>query len=187
MQPQAHAINLTLLIKSETNPQSVVSATKELILSHPPISEMDTITALWNANTPEAADALLQSTNAQPLRIQNFVDNDFQQLSPSATCIDSYNPRTGKPLIQVPCSSHADVHEAVDAAARAFPSWSQTSRRERSRLLQKVADLIEENKLMLALWESIDQGKTITRAIAEIERAASNFRSEFPPVAPCVR
>lgn len=137
---------------------------------------MDTITTLWNINTPEKAEALLKTTDTTPLRLQNFVNNEFQEFSSSATAVDCFNPRTGKLLVQVPCTSQSDVEHAVEAAAMAFPSWSQTTRHDRARLLQKVADLIEENRETFAVWESIDQGKTLARARAEVDRAVTNFR-----------
>jgi aldehyde dehydrogenase len=54
----------------------------------------------------------------------------------------------------------------LDAAHEAFPSWSKTSAAERSRLLNKIADVIEENLEMLARIETIDNGKALreTRA-----------------------
>lgn len=137
---------------------------------------MDTIATLWNADTPDAAEALLKTTAAKPLRLQNFVGNEFYKASSSADALESFNPRTGKVLVHVPSSSAADVDQAVDAASNAFPSWSRTPRQERARLLQKVAHLIQENKNLFAVWESIDQGKTLARAEAEVDRAATNFR-----------
>lgn len=138
--------------------------------------KMDTIATLWNTNTSEKAEALLQATNAKPLWLQNFVNNEFQDISSSATTVDCFNPRTGKVLVQIPSSSQSDVDQAVDAAAKAFPSWSQTTRHERARLLLKVAELIKENKETFAVWESIDQGKTLARARTEVDRAVANFR-----------
>ncbi|KIE02229.1 Aldehyde dehydrogenase domain protein, partial [Metarhizium majus ARSEF 297] len=136
---------------------------------------MDTIATLWNADTPDAAEALLKTTAAKPLRLQNFVGNEFYKASSSVDALESFNPRTGKVLVHVPSSSPADVDQAVDAAANAFPSWSRTPRQERARLLQKVAHLIQENKNLFAVWESMDQGKTLARAEAEVDRAATNF------------
>src|SRR3954471_21218942 len=101
---------------------------------------MDTISTLWRANTTEAAHALLHSSSATPLRLQNFVNNGFRQSSPNTTSVDCFKPRTGKLLLQISSSTGADVGDAMNAAAEAFPSWSGTQRHERARLLQKVAN-----------------------------------------------
>jgi len=65
----------------------------------------------------------------------------------------------------------------VQAAKRAFPAWSATGAEERSRILLKIADLIERNLDELARIESEDNGKTIALATRmDIPRAVANFR-----------
>lgn len=56
------------------------------------------------------------------------------------------------------------VNQAVDAAKRAFPGWSSTPRAERSRLLFRVADLLEARIEEFAQAESRDQGKPVSLA-----------------------
>lgn len=68
------------------------------------------------------------------------------------------------------------VDQAVHAAHEAFKSWSKTTKSERSKILNRIADLIAGRRDAFAAWESIDQGKTFARAKVEIERAESNFR-----------
>jgi acyl-CoA reductase-like NAD-dependent aldehyde dehydrogenase len=80
-----------------------------------------------------------------------------------------------KILNRVPISSPYDVQNAVKAATTAFGSWSKTTRAVRSKYLQRIAALIEHNRELFAVWESIDQGKTLERARVEIDRAISNF------------
>lgn len=94
----------------------------------------------------------------------------------TANYVDSINPKTGKSFARVPISSAAQVDHALQAATDAFKKWSRTTAAFRSSLLQRVAFLIEENKELLAVWESIDQGKTVARARVEVDRAATNFR-----------
>jgi aminomuconate-semialdehyde/2-hydroxymuconate-6-semialdehyde dehydrogenase len=65
----------------------------------------------------------------------------------------------------------------VQAAKRAFPAWSATGAEERSRILLKIADLIEQNLDELARLESEDNGKTVALATRmDIPRAVANFR-----------
>src|SRR4051812_11864261 len=110
------------------------------------------------------------------IRIRNFIDGQF--VEPAAgKYLDNIEPATGKPYSQVPDSDANDVELAVAAAEKAFPSWSKTSTADRSRILLRIADLIERDLEKLARAESIDTGKPLSLARSlDIPRAASNFR-----------
>ena len=91
--------------------------------------------------------------------------------------IDNSNPAIGEVYGQIPNSTKEDVEKAVEAAEKAFPSWSTTTLEERSKILSKIADLILEKLDFLAAAESKDNGKPISLAKAvDIPRAASNFQ-----------
>lgn len=95
----------------------------------------------------------------------------------SGEYLSSENPATGEVYAQVPRSQKTDIDQAVDAAHRAFVSWSRTSAEERAKILYNIADLIEENLESLAQAESEDQGKPVYLAqTMDIPRAAENFR-----------
>jgi len=95
----------------------------------------------------------------------------------SGEYLDTVEPATGAAYARVPDSSADDVNAAVAAAKNAFPAWTATPPAERSRLLLRLAELIEQNLERLARAESIDSGKPIALARAvDIPRAASNFR-----------
>ena len=64
-------------------------------------------------------------------------------------------------FIRIPDSDREDVDRAVKAAQNAFKSWSTTSVQIRSKLLMKLANLLEENLDGLAEIESRDQGKPV--------------------------
>lgn len=86
------------------------------------------------------------------------------------------NPATGEVIAQIPESNSDDVNDAVQAAKNAFPAWSQLSITKRSKILYRIAELIEEKKDVLALAESNDNGKPYQLAYeVEIPRASSNF------------
>src|SRR6201995_3517083 len=74
---------------------------------------------------------------------------------------DNPSPITGKKLCAIPRSTAAPVELALDAAHKAKDAWGKTSVQERSRLLNKVADKIESNLELLALVETLDNGKPI--------------------------
>jgi aminomuconate-semialdehyde/2-hydroxymuconate-6-semialdehyde dehydrogenase len=90
--------------------------------------------------------------------------------------LENINPADGTSLGKIANSTEQDVEGAVIAAANAQPQWSESTLEQRSRILSKIGDLIEENLESLAIAESEDSGKPIGRArTIEIPRAASNF------------
>ncbi|MDG1511116.1 MAG: aldehyde dehydrogenase [Mariniblastus sp.] len=90
--------------------------------------------------------------------------------------LENINPADGTSLGKIANSTEQDVERAVIAAANAQPQWSESTLEQRSRILSKIGDLIEENLESLAIAESEDSGKPISRArTIEIPRAASNF------------
>src|SRR5664279_6381269 len=70
-------------------------------------------------------------------------------------------PATGEPFTEVPRSTSEDVDLALDAAHAAKDSWAEASATERSRVLNRVADAIEENVELLAVAESWENGKPV--------------------------
>ena len=112
----------------------------------------------------------------EQLNTLNFINGQF--VEPVANqWLDNVNPADGKVIGRIANSSAADIDRAVAAATAAFESWSNTPLEQRCSILMKIGDLIEENLEALAVAESQDSGKPVTRARAiEIPRAASNFR-----------
>lgn len=91
--------------------------------------------------------------------------------------LDNIDPSTGQCYGKIPASDHSDVQRAVEAAERAFEGWSQTPAAERSRILVRLADLIQEHRVALAEAESIDNGKPLSLAAQmDIPRAEDNIR-----------
>lgn len=109
------------------------------------------------------------------LKLKNYINGEL--LEPVAKqYIDNYNPATGKVYSLIPDSDDKDVQLATDAALKAFPLWSITSREDRSKIMLKIAHLIEQNLDQLAKAESVDNGKPVSLAKSvDIPRAASNF------------
>src|SRR5688572_17109830 len=88
------------------------------------------------------------------------------QPSVSGKTFATLNPATGETICQVAEGDKADVDLAVKAARKAFESgpWSKMSAAERGRLINRLADLIEENADELAALESLDNGKPYSDA-----------------------
>ncbi|HEU5181611.1 MAG TPA: aldehyde dehydrogenase [Candidatus Polarisedimenticolia bacterium] len=109
-------------------------------------------------------------------RILNLIDGELVPPAGSAY-LPNLEPATGAAYSEVPDGDGRDVERAVQAAEAAFPAWSRTPAAERSRLLVRVADLIEAHQEALARAESIDTGKPIAMARSlDIPRGSSNFR-----------
>ena len=91
--------------------------------------------------------------------------------------IDNYNPSNGEVYTKIANSTLDDVAEAYKAAKEAFPSWSNTTIEQRSKILLKIADLIDQNLDRLAEAEAKDNGKPLNLAkTVDIPRASANFR-----------
>jgi aminomuconate-semialdehyde/2-hydroxymuconate-6-semialdehyde dehydrogenase len=91
--------------------------------------------------------------------------------------LESVEPATGQVWARVPDSNATDVDAAVQAARSAFPAWAATPATERSRLLLRLADLIDRDLDKLAQAEARDTGKPITLArTVDIPRSAANLR-----------
>ena len=109
-------------------------------------------------------------------RILNYING--QLVEPvSKSYLENFDPSRGKVYGEIPDSDERDVQLATQAAKDAFPTWAATPREERSRLMLKVADLIDANLEKLAKAESKDNGKPVKLATrVDIPRASSNFR-----------
>lgn len=86
-------------------------------------------------------------------------------------------PVTGQPYCEVARSTSADVEKALDAAHKAKAAWGKTSPAERSNILLKIADRIEQNLEMLAVAESWENGKGIRETLnADVPLVVDHFR-----------
>src|SRR4029453_692820 len=109
-------------------------------------------------------------------KIQNFIGGEFVE-PVGGKYLDNIEPATGKSYSQVADGDSRDVDLAVAAAEKAFPDWSKKKVGERSKILLRIADLIEVDLETFTRAESIDTGKPLTLArTLDIPRAVANFR-----------
>lgn len=87
------------------------------------------------------------------------------------------NPANGEAIAEVPEGDEQDIHEAVNAARTAFESktWQQFKPHERGRIIYEMAGKIRERKEELAHLETLDVGKPLSQAYADVEAAARYF------------
>ena len=108
--------------------------------------------------------------------IQNYIGGDFVEPL-SKSYLQNINPATGEVYGQIPNSNADDVDRAVAAAEKAFLSWSLSTPEFRFKVLNKIAELIDEHLDELALAETTDNGKPLWLSKrVDIPRASSNFR-----------
>jgi len=90
---------------------------------------------------------------------------------------DNSSPINGQVFCSIPQSSTEDISLALDAAHEAKESWGKTSVTERSNILLKIADRIDENLEKLAVAETWDNGKSVRETLAaDIPLSADHFR-----------
>jgi aminomuconate-semialdehyde/2-hydroxymuconate-6-semialdehyde dehydrogenase len=108
-------------------------------------------------------------------KILNYINGELVEPS-SKQYIDNINPAKGEAYSLCPDSDERDVELAYQAAEAAFENWSNMPSDSRSKILLKLASLIERDNDKLAKAESIDQGKPFWLAQkGEIPRAQQNI------------
>lgn len=106
----------------------------------------------------------------------NFIDGKWTA-PVRGRYFDNISPVDGKVFTKVAHSSKEDLDLAVDAAHKAFATWSKTSATERSMILNKIADRLEANLEYLAVVETIDNGKAVRETLnADLPLAIDHFR-----------
>jgi len=106
------------------------------------------------------------------LRSEAYWDGKWQGASNGAT-IAVDDPFTGETIGTVPSLEAAQVQAAIDSAERAFPAWARTPNRERGKILRKLLDLINQHRDDLARLITMENGKPLKEAYAEVDYGAS--------------
>ncbi len=109
-------------------------------------------------------------------KLRNYINGKFCAPA-SRKYLENVEPATGRVYSLIPDSDERDVQKAVDAASAAKKAWGATEPEQRAAILNRLADLIEDNLDEFALAESRDNGKPLWLSKAvDIPRAARNFR-----------
>ncbi|MET0372165.1 MAG: NAD-dependent succinate-semialdehyde dehydrogenase [Sphingobium sp.] len=88
----------------------------------------------------------------------------------------SINPATGEEIASHALLSEAQLEAALDRATATFATWRATALTDRIALLARLADIYEANKERLARVATMEMGKTLKSAIAEVEKCIAGFR-----------
>lgn len=123
-----------------------------------------------------SAPVQLDINNFFKARYDNFIGGKWVPPT-NRRYSDNLSPVTGRPICQVANSTGEDVELALDAAHAAKERWGRTSVAERARILNKIADRMEENLEKLATAETWDNGKPIRETtVADVPLAIDHFR-----------
>lgn len=109
-------------------------------------------------------------------KIYNFIDGD---VAPPADdhWLDVWEPATGQAYARAPNSTDDDLTAAIDSAKAAFKPWAAWSGADRGRVMNRLADLVEERADEFAEAESVDTGKPLRLAqTVDIPRVSANLR-----------
>ena len=124
----------------------------------------------------EQAIGTINTAPAFRHRYDNFIGGRWSAPAGGEYFTDT-SPINGALIAEFALSTPEDVERALDAAHAAKDQWARVSPAERARLLNRIADRLEDNLELLALAETIDNGKPIreTRA-ADVPLAIDHFR-----------
>jgi len=113
--------------------------------------------------------------------VQNFVNGQFVSASTDQT-LPVVSPLDGSLLSAVPLSTPKDLDAAVRSAKIVFPAWSHTPIKERVQVFFRYKYLLEKNLHELAALVSEENGKTMSEAVAEIEKCIelTEFATSLP-------
>ena len=114
-----------------------------------------------------------------PIQVQQLIAGEFQH-SASKDLIDVTNPATQEVIARVPCTTDAEMRQAIDSAKAAFLSWRNTPVSQRARVMLKYQDLLKQHHDELGEILARETGKTfedakgdVWRGIEVVEHAAN--------------
>lgn len=118
------------------------------------------------------------------VQIRDYIKDSYQLFiggqwvdSADGKTFKSYCPADGRELATCAEATREDVDSAVESAWKAFESWKNTTVAQRAAVLNKIADIIDENKELLAMVETLDNGKPLRETMAiDIPFSAEHFR-----------
>lgn len=113
--------------------------------------------------------------------VQNYINGSFVNSS-SSRMLDIISPLDGTPLAVMRCSVQSELDDAINAAQAALINWSRTPVKERVQVFFKYKYLLEKNLQSLANLITEENGKTISEAIAEVEKCIelTEFATALP-------
>ncbi|MFP6835221.1 MAG: aldehyde dehydrogenase family protein, partial [Pseudomonadales bacterium] len=94
----------------------------------------------------------------------------------SGDLVATIDPGSGDKIADIHDLSAEEVDGAVDAANAAFPAWAALSRPDRSAILLRLADAVEERKSIIAQIEALEAGKIEAQAQGDVQNFIDTLR-----------
>ncbi len=110
-------------------------------------------------------------TNGQ---LPDYINGQWRK-SGATEFLTVYNPATAEVVAQTPLGGATEATAAVEAAAAAYPEWRRTPPQDRIQYLFKLKQLFEDHFAELAQLVTIENGKTLVEARAEVRRCIENI------------
>lgn len=108
--------------------------------------------------------------------VKNYVNGQWRE-GENTGYIDVENPSTGEILAKTPLSTTEETNSAIQAAAEAYKTWSQTPVARRVKPLYDLATILRNNEMEVARVLVEEMGKSIPDGIAEMKRIYENVES----------
>ncbi|KAG0249178.1 succinate semialdehyde dehydrogenase NADP+ linked [Mortierella polycephala] len=124
-------------------------------------------------STPVNGSGELKLKDPSLIAIAGFIDNEYIRDAYSGKKFSVYDPSKGTEIAKFPDMGIDEADQAIRAAKRALPGWSQMTAKERSNILRKWYNLILDNEEDLAKILTWENGKTLTEALGEVRYGAS--------------
>src|SRR5262249_30037650 len=118
---------------------------------------------------PEMPDVASRSARPDVFTLDNFIGGRWVNAR-ATDFFDVHNPAVGEVIGRTPLSTAADVNDAVEAAARAFPAWRDTPVNARAQVLFRLKALLEQHFEELARIVTTEHGKTLGEARGSVRR-----------------
>ncbi|MGB7962525.1 MAG: CoA-acylating methylmalonate-semialdehyde dehydrogenase [Propionicimonas sp.] len=103
-------------------------------------------------------------------RLRYLVDNEWRE-SKTSSYMPVMNPSTGEQIAEAPQCTQAEVDSAVEAAAKAYPVWSNTPLPQRIQLMFRFKQLLDEHLDELSLLLATEMGKVVGEARGDVLKA----------------
>jgi len=117
----------------------------------------------------------MQSTQIEVKQYKYFAGNEWRNAADEHV-FEVHEPYSGKLFARVAAGSRADARAAVDAAAKAFPSWAETTPAEKVRLFLKASEIVKRRRTEIAEVLARETGSTISFATFQQDLVAATLQ-----------
>src|ERR1700741_2637204 len=117
----------------------------------------------------------MPSTQMDVKEYRYFAGNEWREAA-DKKFFEVHEPYSGQLFARVAAGSRADARAAVDAAAKAFPAWAQSSPDERARLFLKASEIVRRRRTEIAEVLARETGSTISFSTFQMDLVAATLQ-----------